>query len=550
VFVAPLDSGFSVLPDPTDGRGRASLRYAGRTPRMPVWLAVMQAGVVEPLRLVELDSSGTQQLTLVARGEQQDTTELERLLEMGATTQGLRMLMEQKQREQKQKQPPGGRPQRRGRLVRRDAFDVICGRSLVMFSSMDCNACHAPSKTAVYAALQWALDLRPRTGSSSPFADLRLKPPPADELRKRQRELHVPTPTDWGPRLEKQYGPARTAFVWGMVTTADGRPAIGVPVAWLQDGELRMRVSTDADGRYDLRLPVGVSCTLTCAGGSKGSATVNTVAAFNGLVRADLHLDLPLPLRGLALDDRGDPLVGWRVEFDDGGPANGLATTGEDGSFEFAGPERPGRLLLWPTDQDLRLPVLRSDLVLPGALPVQLRLSPQAPPRSRLRVRPVLPAGHEHARVELRLLQIDTGRGAFFVRTGNDEAFDLEGLASGPYRVEIGAQGLGWMSVGPVWLDGHGLQPLGALMFPVPGSVHLLVADGVKSPLQVQHTIWRRGEHTDVAVEVLATDAVHFQVPPGDYALAWRDLGVPRAVAFSVRSADETAVAIDSIPRR
>src|SRR5262249_11565506 len=189
-------------------------------------------------------------------------------------------------------------------------------------------------------------------------------------------------------------------------------------------------------------------------------------------------------------------------------------------------------------------------LVLPGAMPVQLRLSVQTPARSRLRVRPVLPAGHERARVELRLLQIDTGRGAFFVRTGTDEGFDLEGLASGPYRVEIGAQGLGWMSVGPLWLDGHGLQPLGALRFPVPGSVHLLVAEGAKSPLEVQHAIWRRGEHTDVAVEVVASDATHFQVPPGDYALAWRDHGVPRAVAFMVRSAEETAVAIDGAGSR
>src|SRR5262249_52307882 len=286
-------------------------------------------------------------------------------------------------------------------------------------------------------------------------------------------------------------GPARSAFVWGMVTTADGKPAFGVPVAWLQDGELRMRVFTDADGRYDLRLPVGVACTLTCAGGSKGSATVTTVAVANGLVRSDLHLDLPLPLRGSALDDRGDPLVGWRVEFDDGSAADTLATTREDGGFELAGPERAGRLLLWPPDLDLRLPVLISDLVLPGAMPVQLRLSVQTPARSRLRVRPVLPAGHERARVELRLLPIHPGRGAFFVRTGTDEGFDLEGLASGPYRVEIGAQGLGWMSVGPLWLDGHGLQPLGALRFPVPGSVHLLVAEGAKSPLEVQHAIWR-----------------------------------------------------------
>jgi hypothetical protein len=512
---------------------------------MPLWLAVMQAGVVEPLRLVELDSSGTQQLTLLARGELQDTTELQRWLERGATSEALHSLMEQKQLEQKrQKEMPAGRP--RGRLVRRDSFDVICGRSLVMFSTMDCNACHSPSRTAAYAALQWALDLRPRTGGTSPFADLRLKPPPADELLKRHRELLVPPPTEWGQRLEKQYGPARTAFVWGMVTTADGRPAAGLPVAWLQDGELRMRVFTDAEGRYDLRLPVGVSCTLTCAGGSKGSATVNAVAAANGLVRSDLHLDLPLPLRGRALDDHGDALAGWRVEFDDGGAADTLATTGDDGAFELAGPERAGRLLLWPTDLDLRLPVLFSDLVLPGSMPVHLRLSAQTPTRSRLRVRPVLPAGHERARVELRLLQMDTGRGAFFVRTGTDEAFDLEGLASGPYRVEIGAQGLGWMSAGPVWLDGHGLQPLGALTFPLPGRVRLQVAEGAKSPLEVQHTVWRRGEHTDVAVDVSAIDATRFQVPPGDYAVAWRDKGVSRAVAFTVQSAEETAVAIDN----
>lgn len=545
VFVAPPQCGFALAPDPTDELGQVVLKLHGRTTKLSLWLAVMAHGVIEPLRFVELTADATTHIVLPARGELQDTTELERMLDAGAAAVDLHAWLQLLRSQAALEQHAAGDPLKRGRLDRRDPLDFTCGRSLSLFRNLDCSGCHQDNRTASFAALQWARALLPRTGSVSPFADLRTAPPSDEEMASRRKALQVPTEEERQRMLLAATGADRTGMVEGRVRDAQDREAGFVPVAWVDvHGRLRARTLTDEFGWYRLLLPAGERCGLVCNGQGHGQGFATAVAVGGGLVRCDLRLLAKGLVQGTARDVRGDPLVKWRVELDGGIHGTGLTTTQENGSFTFAQLGAPARLLLWPLEADLRLPVSQSELVLPDSPPVTLRLTEASPARARLRLRAILPAGHERARVEMRVLQESTGRGAHLVHNGIDDAFELQGLTAGHYRGEIGAQGLGWIPFGPVYLDGRGLWDFGSFAFPRPGRLRLQVAEGTTSPLQLPHAIWRRGEAVDVAVDARPVGEDAVSLPPGRYALAYAENGVMQTREFTIVTAEDTTIAI------
>jgi hypothetical protein len=361
----------------------------------------------------------------------------------------------------------------------------------------------------------------------------------------RRQAIQIATSAEHERRLLATLGAERTGMVEGRVRDAMDREVGYAPVAWLDaQGNLRARTTTDEFGWYRFRLPAGERCDLTCSAHGHGQGFATAIAIGGGLVRCDLRLLSKGLVRGDARDTRGAALVKWRVELDGGEHGTGITTTQENGGFAFAQLGAPARLLLWPIEANLHLPVVQSELVLPDAAPVALRLSEASPTRARLRLRAVLPAGYERARVEMRVLQEATGRGAHLVRSGAGDAFELQGLAAGHYRGEIGAQGLGWIPFGPVYLDGRGLWDFGAFAFPRPGRLRLQVADGATSPWQCPHAVWRLGDAVDVAVEGTMAGTDSLELPPGRYALAWNPAGIVQSREFRIVTATETTFSI------
>ena len=68
VFVAPRGCGFSLWPTATDAEGRVTIRCRGRSGELPVWLAILHRGKVEPLRHVTLSCTRPLRLEAMATG--------------------------------------------------------------------------------------------------------------------------------------------------------------------------------------------------------------------------------------------------------------------------------------------------------------------------------------------------------------------------------------------------------------------------------------------------------------------------------------------------
>jgi hypothetical protein len=532
VFAAPDACGFALWPASTDAQGRLTLGWRARRARMPLALAVLAYGVLQPLRRLELDADKTARLTMAAHGRRQETRQLDRLIA------GLEDERFQQQQVRLHKRP------RSGRLQRRDELDVLCGRTLWMFRGYDCTNCHEPSRIAAYEPLRRAGHVRLGLHPHALFADQPARMPSPEELRERDKLLAEEARAAARERAQRR--PRQPATVSGIVTGADGKPAARVPVAWLDSGGgLRARTETNDSGSFRL-WPVAAGTIALSAGGADAGFARTLVTAVPDMETCwDLRLDRAGVATGTATDEQGRPLQGWRVELEAAGePWAGIATTGDDGTFACTGVPGAVRCLLWPKDTDLHLPVVAGTIAMPDGDAVRLQLDRDVPARARLRVQPGLPPGHEHTQVELRVFQEETGRGAHFLRSGQDEGFELEGLAAGFYRVELGAPALGWVTAGPVHLDGRGLWDLGRLILPRPGRARIEIPPGGSSPLGQEHGFWRREAAVDVRVEALPLGDDAVSLPRGEYLLLWQGADGDRAVAFGVESDKETVVPI------
>jgi hypothetical protein len=534
MFVAPRLCGFGIVDGATDARGRLEFSCSGRRDSIELWVAVMAFGTVEPLHVVTLVAGQPLPLAVAVRGRAHEPTQLVELLDAGAPPERLHdVAKEQRARRDAPRQ---------GALQRFDELDTLCGRQLLLTREIACLSCHRPSQVSAYESLRWAPKLTPSLHILARFSDLLLDPPDLT-TRAPRRENRRDDDAGQVQRLRQEHGQDHVGFVAGRVRAQTGEAVVGVPVAWLTaDGAVRSRTHSGPDGAF--RLPVGsdAPCTVVAAGGGLGRSEALLVAPGAGTAPHDFLLRPAMTVVGQAMDAAGAALAGWDVTFDGlDEPGSALATTGDDGSYALSHLPRSGRCLLWPKDQDLRLPVVAPDPALPDAR-VDLRLS--VPTRARLRVHPRLPPGYEHRKVELRIVQVATGRGAHMLVSRFDSAFELEGLAPGFYRGELGAQGLGWIEFGPVHLDGRGLWDLGPIELQLPGVVRLVDAGGAPPPDSFAPSFYRRRDDTDVLVRAHVLGPGRVELPAGDYAMLWRAGGKRRGSQTVRATAGEESVVV------
>ena len=165
------------------------------------------------------------------------------------------------------------------------------------------------------------------------------------------------------------------------------------------------------------------------------------------------------------------------------------------------------------------------------AAPCGSRSSTRGPTRARLRILPTPPAGLAKGvrpQFDARLEQIETGRVINLAPLGFEQALEAKCLPPGPYRVDIGAPGLGWTGA-KVVIDGRGLWNIGRLHFAASGRVRFDERLAT-SPFDSMHAFYRRTEAVDVQVEPTRVEGDSVLLPPDDYVLLWRD-GAAAALA-------------------
>lgn len=527
VFAAPPLCGFSLWPQPTDAHGRAHLRWRGRLHGMQLHLTTMSWGELQPTQLLRFESSQSMSLTLVVRGRQPDEAALDRIRE----------------RSEKQLREDTRRV-RYGRMRKRDDLDVLCGRTQFLFRDFQCSNCHDDSRISDYSTLARCGDMQVALHPAASFWDLRANDIGDAQVQRRaqlvERSAQVTAEREQRRRTE-------TARVSGTVRDARGKLVGEVPVVWLAaDGAVRRRTMTNPSGRFLLEACAPGPIELRAGGGDEGEARATVVTIANEVVSWSAELSATSVVRGSARDEAGGVLAGWRVEFERAERDwADVTTVRDDGTFVFPGAPGIGQCLLWPKGNDTRLPVLFGAAALPDAAPVAFAFAADNPTRARLRLRPVLPVGCEWAQVETRVTQLLTGRTAALRPSGRDEAFELEGLPAGPYRVEVGAPILGWVDCGTIDLDGRGLWDLGPVPLPLPGRVRVQTALGNKSPLQHEHAFCRRLPELDVQETYRRGKDGDLLLAGGDHVLLWRTQDGLRSRAFSVASGGLTVLTVE-----
>lgn len=523
VFAAPPLCGFARWPEHTDARGRVRLTFRGRARLLPVRVAVIAWGVLQPVRLVRVEADVAARLALVAQGARQ-SPEVVAGVQARSDTEVRRAAREVQRRW-------------RGRLQRRDELDVLCGRTQLLFQALTCVECHDRSAVRAYETFARCGLMHAGLHPDASFCDLTIAGA-AEVATARDapagREASRPKPAA---------EPSTTA-VQGRVFESDGSPAVEVPVAWLdRDGSLLHVTKTNTRGQYVLE-PVAVGgLDLVAGGGSLGSARALVVTVPRVPVDWSCTLAPISVVRGDARGPGGDPLVGWRVEFARSeGDWAAVATTDDQGRFLFTDVPGAGECLLWPRDGDCRLPIVYGRTALVDATPVALALDRAQPTRARLVVHAGPPPGWPSAPIDAQVQQLDTGRVAALESLGHEDAFALEGLPAGPYRVELGAPGFGWVETGVVTIDGRGLWDLGRFNLAAPGRVRFRVPPGTASPLAGEHAFCRRTAAADVRVEARREDTGDFLLAAGEHVLVWRDPDGLRAVAFQVVAGGRTEV--------
>jgi len=533
VFVAPPSCGFTLWPERTDARGELRVEWSGRGRAMDLQVAVIAWGVLQPIRNVRCEADRTAQVAFAVRGSRQSEEVVASHRALAQKPVHERAVGNWEMQRQLRRQRAAGR------LQREDELDILCGRTQLLFQQVFvCADCHQPGRVQPYSMLAragtWNVSLHPSSG----FHDLRERKldPKAEQSRREAADASQPDEDEPPARARRARGKVK-----GVVTDADGNAVSGVPVALLgEGGVVRKQTTTGADGDYVLdALPTG-TVDLRAGGGSAGVATAAVMTAPRHATQCNFRLERSSAVRGVVVDADDRRLTQWRVELTRSeGDWASWATTDRDGAFSFSGVPGAAQCLLWPRDQEAALPIVYGDSALVGATPVRLALRHDNPTRARLRVRPVLPEEFDHMNVDARLVQVDTGFVAQVRPFPFERALELTLLPPGPYRLQIGAPGLGWVHYDAIWLDGRGLHDCGSVLLPRPGRVRVRAVEGYASPLDGTHAFYRRTEAVDVRVAAAKVDGFPDvrRLPPDDYVLVWREAeGDVRAQAVRVAS--------------
>lgn len=536
VFLAPPQCGFSRWPEATDARGQVALRWHARTQEMAVQVAVLAFGVAQPIRQLTVTTYDPSRLTMVVRGKPQDERAIEELRQRSP---------EDRWRD--------AQSVKNDRLRRRDELDVLCGRSLVLFKPLDCTNCHDASRVGTYATLARAGLIVRGVHPFSMFQDLRRDAEDAPAVtdqpeataktedpappRKTARERFLERQRDLLARAPEDAFEPTSAFVLGRVRNPDGSPAALVAVAALDaTGGLLQKTLTNTNGAYRLG-PLAPGQVSLFAGGDFGGDTSTLKTLVSGDEnRWDCDLVRIGALVGRALGENGGVLAGWHVEFEGlRGELADIATTGKDGTFAFSGITAAGQCLLWPADEDLKLPVVHGRTALPDCPPMLFSLDAAVPTRGRLRVHVAWPQ-RKPLMLDVRVCQLESGRVAQLTPLLQDEGFELGGLCPGPYQVQLGSAATGWVDCGITHVDGRGLWDLGKVAPRAPGSVRVRLPAGVKRLAELDHGFYRRTPAVDVLAAEREDPAGTVLVPAGELVFVWRSAGAVHARSLQVAS--------------
>lgn len=517
VLVAPARCGFSRWPEATDDSGRVEVVVRGRTESLELWYAIAAWGTLEPMRVVTLHADRSEDRVAIARGTEHDAKALQdRIRRLGEEEAVAELASQFRQRQWESTRRSGGK------VRRRDQYDTICGRSLLLFHRLECGTCHPGPAAHAWTPFAGAPVAARRLHPHAVFSDLGAaqatpgtKPDTVGPARLPDRE----------DAIQKEFGRSRVGVVNGVVRDAQDRAVPGAVVAWLGvEKQLRNRARADEEGRYRLLLPATGPCTLVALAAGLGHDEAVVAVAPSTEQTQDFRLRASSSVRGRALGEDGAPLLDARVEFvSDSEPGAAWSLVAKDGSFAVADVPRSGRLLLWPGESGLVLPVRVSDSVLTDRATIDLALRAAEPVRARVRIDPNTAdaaLGRDSIPFEVRVLQVDTGCAAHALPAGGGDGFRLEGLAVGPYRVDVGAPGRGWVALGPVHLDGLGLWDLGAAPLPAPGRIRFAGANSSDGPVQAAE-FWLQREDTDVLVRPDWREGRVVELPPGTYAIVW-----------------------------
>ncbi len=335
----------------------------------------------------------------------------------------------------------------------------------------------------------------------------------------------------------------------GFVLDALGEPIPDALVGFgARAAAFSQSVRTDGEGAFVLGpIPEG-ELFFRAGGGDHGIAATRLEVRAGDRLSWTARLDRGEELLGRLTDEKGRPLSGWTVEIASVDPLqlwSDVTRTREDGRFAIPNcPRLAFEVLAYPQESGLSsLPVRAASEVWPGQDLGDLQIS-AGERRSSLELA-VLDAEGEHVPgAEVRLWNVDLGRG-FFVERTDDERFRSAGLATGNYCVHVGSR-LGWRDLGVVWLPDGECVDLSEVRFEAPGAALLSVAsdEGVESS-EFELAMWReRGDVFSLCWAERSTEPAQRMLVPGGYRLDVRS-GTERASSsFQIRPSSAVGLEI------
>ena len=192
----------------------------------------------------------------------------------------------------------------------------------------------------------------------------------------------------------------------------------------------------------------------------------------------------------------------------------------DDGTFELANlPGGLGRLLVLDKDQPDASAIVVEEGVLAGEHEYVLRIPAES---GTLRVRVQLPLALDNVQIEVRVISESTGRGSA-VHDEKDGGLESSALATGWYRVEVGAGCFGWHDLGRQFVGPAAHVDLGTFTPPLPATVHVIPrAPAVGEQPSLDLTFYLRRSDLDVRGEPRSLrGGDSFYLPAGEYWAFW-----------------------------
>lgn len=340
---------------------------------------------------------------------------------------------------------------------------------------------------------------------------------------------------------------AALGTVRGLVLETSGLPAADVPTALLLDGSVYRVGATDSGGTLFFEdVPPG-TWELVAGGGSFGLARAEVVVVQGDEVFGDLVLDRGLEVRGTLADPLGRPLAGWTVEVEKSGEYAFSAVTVSDDHGRFSIPnvrDVPLRLFV-------RMPGTWTSI--PSLVMRDVRAGDElalicTKPTSQLAVELETPEGEPLVAAHVRAIHEDSGRGIALASEGG--RYHAAEIPSGPYRVMVGAGGLGWRDLGRIWIGEEETAVLPTIRFDPPGELAWTVdtEDGTATSSQHVLILEAGGAVPSLASDRPLVGAGSVELAPGAYVLeVLHTDGRRRGYPVDVLSGRTTSVALESV---